>query len=282
MSEATVGRAACAGRAVVWRAVACLTVACLAAACASPRAPAPTVPARGEVSAPCPVAYLPAYAHNDYRNARPLTDALALGYRGVEVDLYLIDGALRVGHDRREAARSPSFDSLYLQPLRAAMERCPALRALEPRLLLTVELKEESPAALAALRALLDRDVLPLDVVLVGWHPPLSDWTASDPLFGVQHLLTRAGEVPDGSLDPRVRLFSLDYGKTMGRWWRTRAGRARWLATLRAVSTAFPDRLVRVYNVPEDAGVYAELLENGADLIGTKSLERTSRLLSPR
>lgn len=30
---------------------------------------------------------LPAYAHNDYRNERPLHDAVELGYRGVEVDL---------------------------------------------------------------------------------------------------------------------------------------------------------------------------------------------------
>jgi hypothetical protein len=49
----------------------------------------------------CPRGELPAYAHNDYRNARPLEDALSMGFRGVEVDLVLVDGVLRVGHDRR-------------------------------------------------------------------------------------------------------------------------------------------------------------------------------------
>ena len=45
-----------------------------------------------------PDTLLPAYAHNDYRNARPLLDALELGFRGVEVDYFLVDTELRVGH----------------------------------------------------------------------------------------------------------------------------------------------------------------------------------------
>lgn len=31
---------------------------------------------------------LPAYSHNDYRNRRPLLDALELGFRGVEADVF--------------------------------------------------------------------------------------------------------------------------------------------------------------------------------------------------
>ena len=53
----------------------------------------------------CPRADLPAYAHNDYRNEAPLSEALALGYSGVEADVYLVNGVLRLGHDRREAQR---------------------------------------------------------------------------------------------------------------------------------------------------------------------------------
>jgi hypothetical protein len=49
-----------------------------------------------------PLTLIPAYAHNDYQNARPLSDALDLGFRGVEVDYVLIDGELRVGHERSE------------------------------------------------------------------------------------------------------------------------------------------------------------------------------------
>ena len=58
-----------------------------------------------------------AHAHNDYHNERPLFDALELGFCGVEVDIYLIQGVLRVGHDFAGAAKGHSLQQLYLEPL---------------------------------------------------------------------------------------------------------------------------------------------------------------------
>jgi hypothetical protein len=40
-----------------------------------------------------------AHAHNDYEHARPLDDALALGFPSVEADVWLRDGAIAVSHD---------------------------------------------------------------------------------------------------------------------------------------------------------------------------------------
>jgi hypothetical protein len=78
----------------------------------------------------------------------------------------------------------------------------------------------------------------------------------------------------------------VDYGRTLGRPWRTRAGRRRWLAALReakmrqpAAGAARAVRL-RVHNVPVRAAVYRELLEAGVDLIGTKDLASTARVLT--
>ena len=56
----------------------------------------------------CTQTALPAYSHNDYERQHPLLDALAHGYRGVEVDIFHVDGVLRVGHDRRTARGDPS------------------------------------------------------------------------------------------------------------------------------------------------------------------------------
>ena len=69
-------------------------------------------------------ASLPAYAHNDYENHRPLYDALALGYQGVEVDVHLVRGALLVGHGLADVRPTRTLESLYLHPLRAWVERC--------------------------------------------------------------------------------------------------------------------------------------------------------------
>ena len=250
----------------------------------------------GAQQAACPIGTLPAYAHNDYANTRPLADALTLGFRGVEVDVFLVDGELRVGHDRRSAHGSATFEWLYLAPLRDVLARCGSLRADGHSFLLTVELKEESEATYVALLDVVARHRVLLvasatsatgrasaepavKIVLVGWHPHPTEMNEHvDSLFGIQHRLSDPS--PQGALDARVRLLSLDYGKTMGRWWVTATARRRWLAALRAVKTSVPGRLLRVHNVPADAGVYALLLAAGVDLVGSTQLDATRRLLS--
>lgn len=59
-----------------------------------------------------------AHAHNDYRHDRPLHDALAHGFTGVEADVFLVDGDLFVAHDRHEITPERTLRSLYLDPLR--------------------------------------------------------------------------------------------------------------------------------------------------------------------
>jgi hypothetical protein len=243
--------------------------------------------------APCPRATLPAYSHNDYEQANPLGDALALGFRGVEADVFLIDGELRVGHDRRAAEAGATFDALYLAPLASVAARCGSITGDARPFLLTIELKEESQAAHDSLVALLGRHrslLVPsesasgrawmVEAVLVGWHPPLDQLgDEAGVLFGVQHALVTPDPIALGSLDRSVRLLSLDYGKTMGRWWTTTVKRRRWLDALRVAKAASPGRLLRVHNVPASRGVYAALLAEGVDLIGTKELDASRRLL---
>jgi glycerophosphoryl diester phosphodiesterase len=60
-----------------------------------------------------------AHAHNDYEHARPLAGALELGFASVEADVYLVNGALLVAHDRDKVAPARTLQSLYLDPLRA-------------------------------------------------------------------------------------------------------------------------------------------------------------------
>lgn len=58
-----------------------------------------------------------AHAHNDYRHARPLLDALDHGFCSVEADVFLVDGELLVGHSRWELRKQRTFERLYLAPL---------------------------------------------------------------------------------------------------------------------------------------------------------------------
>jgi hypothetical protein len=232
----------------------------------------------------CPRATLRAYAHNDYANARPLADALALGYRGVEADVFLVDGTLRLGHDRRRARTGAPLEARYVGPLTALAARCGTLTDDGTPFLLTVELKEPSPAAHDSLVALLGRHraLFPaVEVVLVGWHPAPATLQAAPVPLGRQHRLRRPAVPPDTALDRGVRLLSVDHGKTVGRWWVRPAERRRWLAALRATKAAHPDRRLRVHNVPVDAAAYRALLAAGVDLIGTRDLAATAALLRP-
>jgi hypothetical protein len=58
-----------------------------------------------------------AHSHNDYRQARPLLEALDNGFSSVEADLFLVDGKLLVGHDRKSLKPERTFDAVYLKPL---------------------------------------------------------------------------------------------------------------------------------------------------------------------
>jgi len=157
--------------------------------------------------------------------------------------------------------------------------------------LLAIEIKDRSPATYDTLMHTLYRygalwmsrqdAAAPVEIVLVGWHPePVT--VSSDSLPGIQHRLTHPTALDAASLDPRVRLLSVDYGKTIGRWWRRAATRTRWLETMRTSKRHTPHRLLRVHNVPPDSLVYEMLFAAGTDLIGTKQLEATARLLKAR
>jgi hypothetical protein len=239
----------------------------------------------------CPRSTLPAYAHNDYENAQPLIDALRLGYSGVEADVFLVNGVLRLGHDRRQARKGGTLEALYLAPLRDIVSRCGRLTPNDRQFLLTVEIKESSRPTFDTLVAVLTRypelltPVLsaraPVDLVLVGWHPPLRiTWKTEWPRLGVQHRITAAAAVP--RVPAEVRLLSVDYGKAVGQRWGRAADRRRWIASLRAAKAANPDRLLRVHNVPADSAIYGALLDAGVDLIGTKDLIKTRQLLEGR
>lgn len=72
-------------------------------------------PAGGQARACALGPVLPAYAHNDYGNPHPLYDALELRFRGVEADILLRGGELRVAHDASATRPGRSLEALYLR-----------------------------------------------------------------------------------------------------------------------------------------------------------------------
>lgn len=85
----------------------------------------------GLVTAPAAVAAPPrqsvvqplerAHAHNDYEHDRPLLDALDHGFTSAEVDVWLVDDELYIGHDGPDLTRT--LRETYLEPLAQRVRR---------------------------------------------------------------------------------------------------------------------------------------------------------------
>lgn len=235
---------------------------------------------------------MPAYSHNDYRNPRPLFDALANGYRGVEADLFRVGSELFVGHDRRELQGARTLKRLYLEPLRQRQQTCGHVLSDSIPFLLNIELKEADSAAFRLLvsQLLAYEEILAapspesppgVRVTLVGWWPRGGTDPSSWPNFlRVQLALASAATQPEQAFASRIGLVSLDYGmnlKWSGRGTVPPADEAVLAAARRlAVEYGVP---IRIHHVPENQAVYAWLLSEGVALIGAGDLVRTRTLL---
>ncbi len=97
-----------------------------------------------------------AHAHNDYRHDRPLLDALAHGFTGVEADIYLVDGDLFVAHDRDEITPERTLRRLYLDPLRERVrQNAGHVYPGGPQITLLIDIKSEAAATYRALDRIL-------------------------------------------------------------------------------------------------------------------------------
>jgi hypothetical protein len=99
-----------------------------------------------------------AHAHNDYEHARPLVDALSHGFCGVEADIWLVNGQLLVAHDLQDAKPERTLQALYLDPLRARVEKNGGKVFRDgPTILLLIDVKSDATNTYLVLREVLKR-----------------------------------------------------------------------------------------------------------------------------
>lgn len=97
------------------------------------------------------------HSHNDYWRPHPLYDALQLGFKSVEADVFLIDTTLQVGHELAALRRTNTLQSLYLDPLRQIQKAQGSFYTKPAELWLFVDFKNEGSATYARLRQILAR-----------------------------------------------------------------------------------------------------------------------------
>ncbi len=237
-----------------------------------------------------------AHAHNDYEHVRPLHDALDRGFGSVEVDIWLVDGALLVAHDRDSVRTDRTLEGLYLDPLRALIAaRGGQVHAARPPLTLLIDIKSHADSTWAVLAPLLAR----YDDVLTSWRgdtmtvrPVVAVLSGQRPIATVRTQRERWAAL-DGRLDDltaRRRASSAVMPLVSDDWdtittWRGVGALPRGVhrRVSQAVSRAHAQRRrLRFWNTPDTPAVWQLLLEYGVDLIGTDDLEGLQRFLTAR
>jgi hypothetical protein len=218
-----------------------------------------------------------------------LREALALGFRGAEADVFRVGADLLVGHERREVRPGYSLSRHYLEPLREQFRACGRILSDSTPFYLNVELKETDSLAFTHLvselrqyeelfRGSPPRPGPAVRVTLVGWWPrnggpPWPDY------LRVQSEMERG--LAARHSDHPVGLVSIDFGKVVR--WRGRGAvppaDSAILAWARELSARAGVPL-RVHHAPAQPVVYQWLLSESVTLIGTTNLTRTRELLS--
>lgn len=228
-----------------------------------------------------PTQSLPAYAHNDYRNDRPCEEALELGFRGVEADVFFIDGMFFLAHDRGDVRDGFDFESVYLQPLLARVRRCSRILPDPRPFVITIEDKAPTPESRLAMAELLARhqELLqstpegPIAVFILvdDAATPASIPESLKRYAGLQWRVSAWTPGPPADQAAAYGMLSLDYGKVVGD---PDLAMDALIPDVVAAAKRVPGCLVRVHHVPVRRRLWTHLLEAGVDLIGVTDLPK--------
>lgn len=235
-----------------------------------------------------------AHSHNDYVHERPLHEAIELGYCSVEADVYLVDGQLLVGHDRKDLRPGRTLEALYLDPLQAIARRHGGrIHRGVPTVTLLIDVKTEADATYRALDAVLSRYA----DLLTSFAADQTETRAVTVIISgnravnliAQQPLRRAavdGRVADldgktaANLMPWISANWSELSKWRGNGEMPAADRdklARWVAQAHQQG-----RALRFWNTPDTPAMWTLLLSAGVDIIGADHLGQLRDFLLSR
>ncbi|MBX3746602.1 MAG: phosphatidylinositol-specific phospholipase C/glycerophosphodiester phosphodiesterase family protein [Verrucomicrobiae bacterium] len=232
-----------------------------------------------------------AHAHNDYEHPRPLHDALEQGFGSVEADIFHIDGALLVAHDRPKVSPERTLQSLYLDPLRERVQQQGGrVHPDAPTFVLLIDFKSEAGHTYQRLQEVLAdyREMLTVfrpdrtetnavTVILSGNRPTAT--VAAEP----ERLVAIDGRLPDleGTANPHLIPLISDNWRSHFRWNgvgtipdEERARLHDWVERAHAQG-----RRIRFWAGADRPEMWRVQWEAGVDLINTDRLADLARFL---
>lgn len=235
------------------------------------------------------------HGHNDYLQPVPLQRALELGLGSVECDVFLVDGELRIGHERWQLRPGRTLTRLYLEPLRQHAERHGGrVRADGEPFVLLVDIKAEPGpvydrlrSELLALRPLLTRwengrcEPGAITVILSGARPLAQVAAERDRVVALDGRLADLARTPPPP--PELMPWISDAWSRVSDW----NGRDEFTPAERQALTALVQRVhaagheLRFWGAPDEPAAWQLLLEVGVDRIGTDRPARAAQWLAP-
>ncbi|MEN9635201.1 MAG: hypothetical protein RL077_3605 [Verrucomicrobiota bacterium] len=239
-----------------------------------------------------PVPLPGAHAHNDYEHARPLAEALALGFGNVEADVWWVNGAMLVAHDLKNVNTERTLVALYLDPLRVRMQRHGGRVFSESAAFtLLIDVKSEAEATYAALDAILktytdlvtefrgDRVERRAITIVISGNRAIDTMRKQAVRYAAVD--GRSGDLETNPSPTLVPWVSENWQKLFSWRWEG-AMPAKDRVALRAfVERAHAQgRQVRFWNTPDRREAWQVLKEAGVDLIGTDDLAGLAAFLA--
>ncbi|MBI5689504.1 MAG: hypothetical protein HZC55_05355 [Verrucomicrobia bacterium] len=241
-----------------------------------------------------PPVLLGAHAHNDYRQKRPLRDALDHGFGIIEADIWLVEERLLVAHDRKDVNPERTLQALYLEPLRERVRQNGGrVYRGGPTVTLVIDVKSEAGPTLVRLHPVLEqyaemltefdrtgRRERAVTVILSGNRDQAG--LAAMP----RRLAALDGRREHLDSDVSVDLVPIisENWRTLSDWnWRdpmpesVRPRLAEWVQRAHARG-----RLVRFWGVPDRPDAWEVLLAAGVDVIGSDNLGALQAFLLQR
>ena len=232
-----------------------------------------------------------AHAHNDYQHKRPLLDALKCGFGSVEADVFLVDGALLVGHTPLELRKDRTLEKLYLDPLRERV-KANGGRVYKggPSVWLLVDVKTEAKSTYQALDQVLRRyqDVLSVVsdgkceeravTVVVSGNRAQAEIAAQKVRYaGIDGRIADLGSTAPAHLMPWISDRWSSHFRWRGDGQMPPAERAKLKDVVELAHQH--GRVVRFWDTPDSEAVWQELRAAGVDLINTDKLAKLQQFL---
>jgi len=237
-----------------------------------------------------PIAHPKAHAHNDYEHTLALWNALQHGFMSVEADVWLLNGKLYVKHFKpKNLEKTPTLDSLYLQPLSSIISKRKGRIYPENQhpFYLMIDIKHEGIATYDALKKICE----PYLSILKGENPPLKIFLSGarpiEQMLADKNLYMGIDGRPDdlgkGYSASVMPVISQRYAKIV-KWKGKSPISPEEFQVLKNLADAChkEGKKLRLWASPETELAWETLLDAGIDLLNTDMLEKMDRFLQAR